>query len=335
MSNDHLETTGSSDPNTNLLKYLPIVLNPDRTITRPIQIPSTAASPDPTSSSPVLTKDLALNPLHNTFVRLFLPRHALYNSAKLPLVVYFHGGGFILFSAASTIFHDFCCEMAVHAGVVIASVDYRLAPEHRLPAAYDDAMEALQWIKDSRDEWLTNFADFSNCFIMGESAGGNIAYHAGLRAAAVADELLPLKIKGLVLDEPGFGGSKRTGSELRLANDSRLPTFVLDLIWELSLPMGADRDHEYCNPTAESEPLYSFDKIRSLGWRVMVVGCHGDPMIDRQMELAERLEKKGVDVVAQFDVGGYHAVKLEDPEKAKQFFVILKKFVVDSCTTKL
>ena len=199
MSNDHQKTTGTSNPDSNLLKYLPIVLNPDGTITRLIQIPSTAASPDPTSSSPVLTKDLALNPMHNTFVRLFLPRHALYNSAKLPLVVYFHGGGFILFSAASTFFHDFCCEMAVHAGVVIASVDYRLAPEHRLPAAYDDAMEALYWIKDSRDEWLTNFADFSNCFIMGESAGGNIVYHAGRRAAAVADDLLPLKIKGLVL----------------------------------------------------------------------------------------------------------------------------------------
>ena len=98
--------------------------------------------------------------------------------------------------------------------------------------------------------------------------------------------------------------------------------------------MGADRDHEYCNPMAESESSHSCGKMKSLGWRVMVVGCHGDPLIDRQMELAERLEKKGVDVVAHFDVGGYHAVKLEDPDKAKEYFVILKKFV-DSCTTKL
>ncbi|GFY83259.1 alpha/beta-Hydrolases superfamily protein [Actinidia rufa] len=204
MSSDHQTTTASSDPKSKLFNQFPIIVNPDGTVKRVSQFPSTAASPDPSSSSPVLTKDLALNPLHNT-------------------------------------------------------------------------------------------------------AGGNIAYHAGLRAAAVADDLLPLKIKGLVLDEPGFTGSERTESELRLANDAHLPTFVIDLIWELSLPIGADRDHEYCNPTAESESSPSWDKIRSLGCRVMVVGCDGDPMIVRHVALVEWLKKMGVEVVAHFDAGGHHA----------------------------
>ncbi|KAL4604300.1 hypothetical protein ACB092_10G183600 [Castanea dentata] len=93
---------------------------------------------------------------------------------------------------------------------------------HRLPAAYDDAVETLHLIKTNQDEWITKYADFSNTFIMGTSAGGNVAYHAGLR---------------------------RTESELRLVNDPVLPLFVNDLMWELSLQIGVDLDHEYCNPT--------------------------------------------------------------------------------------
>ena len=136
------------------------------------------------------------------------------------------------------------------------------------------------------------------------------------------------------MDEPGFTGSERTESELRLANDAHLPTIVIDLIWELSLPKGADRDHEYCNPTAEGESSPSWDKIRSLGCRVMLVGCDGDPMIVRHVALVEWLKKMGVEVVAHFDAGGHHALKLIDPNRAKEYYVILKKFV-ESCTIKL
>ncbi|KAI9078206.1 hypothetical protein K1719_039820 [Acacia pycnantha] len=68
---------------------------------------------------------------------------------------------------------------------------------------------------------------------MGESAGGNIAYNAGLRVAAEVDQLEPLKIKGLILVQPFFGGVKRTSSEERLANDTILPPPVTDLVWEL------------------------------------------------------------------------------------------------------
>ncbi|CAL5404928.1 unnamed protein product [Camellia sinensis] len=174
--------------------------------------------------------------------------------------------------------------MAAHLGAVVALVEYRLAPEHRLPAAYDDTMDALYWFRASEDEWLREFADITNCFLMGTSAGGNIVYHAGLRAAAEADDLLPLKIRGLVLHHPGFGGSERTGSELRLVDDRILPEFVLDLGWKLSLPVGADRDHEYCNPALGSE-AGALEKMKLLGWKVMVTGCDGDPMIDRRWSL--------------------------------------------------
>ncbi|EXB80093.1 Carboxylesterase 1 [Morus notabilis] len=64
-------------------------------------------------------------------------------SKKLPLIVYYHGGGFIFLITASSINHDFCSKMAANLTAAVVSVDYRLAPMHRLPAAYDDAVEAL------------------------------------------------------------------------------------------------------------------------------------------------------------------------------------------------
>ena len=111
---------------------------------------------------------------------------------------------------------------------MIVSVDYRLAPEHRLPAAYYDALEVLHWIKTTQEHWLIQYADLSSCFIMGDSGGGNVAYHAALLAAAQVDDLLPLKIRGLILLKPFFGGVKRTESELRLANQPIVPPSSTD-----------------------------------------------------------------------------------------------------------
>ena len=84
-----------------------------------------------------------------------------------------------------------------------------------------------------------------------------------------------MKIKGLILHHPFFGGSKRTESELRLLNTLVLPLCSTDLMWKLALPIGVDRDHEYCNPTVGG----GFDQIRELGWWVMLIGCDGDLMM--------------------------------------------------------
>ncbi|KAK1576714.1 hypothetical protein Q3G72_015919 [Acer saccharum] len=313
-------------------KYLQIVANPDGSITRNENIfPRTPATPDDSSHQhiPVLSKDVFINQSNNLWARIFVPRDSGGDHNKLPLIVYCHGGGFILCSADLNFFHDLCSNMVVQLQAVVVSVGYRLAPEHRLPAAYDDAMEALHWIKtNTQDVWLQKYVDFSTCFLMGTSAGGNIAYNAGLRAAAEVDHLTPLKIKGLILHHPFFGGVKRTGSELRLVNDPVLPTCVTDLMWDFSLPLGVDydRDHEYCNPTVESGSKV-LEQIKSLGWKMMVIGCDGDPLIDRQIELAKIMEQKGVQVVGHFGAGGFHGEELVDPGKAKAMFDLLKNFV--------
>ena len=126
-------------------------------------------------STPVITKDVTLNLNHNTWVRIFLPLQALDNTStnnsvdntKLPLIAYYHGGGFILLSANSTVNHDFCFNMALQLSIVVVFVEYYLDPEHCLPATYDDAVETLHWIKCTQEKLLRDFVDYSKCFLMG------------------------------------------------------------------------------------------------------------------------------------------------------------------------
>ncbi|KAF8379366.1 hypothetical protein HHK36_028800 [Tetracentron sinense] len=327
------DQTPSANSTINPYEYLQIVRNSDGTLTRLLPIPSTAATGNNGDQSPVISQDFPLNPNTNTWIRIFrpgqVPDSSSSSSSKLPLIIYFHGGGFILCSADSVMFHSFCSTMVTELSSLIVSVGYRLAPEHRLPAAYEDAVDAIHWIRDQ--SWLRDLADFSQCFLMGTSAGGNIAYHAGLRAAAAApDDLEPLKIKGFILHQPFFGGSQRTGSELRLVNDPILPLCATDLMWDLGLPIGADRDHEYCNAMIGGGT--AIEQIGLLGWRCLVTGCDGDPLVDRQIELVRRLEEKGVGVVSVFGEGGFHGVELFDPDKARALFLVVKDFIFSVVT---
>ncbi|WVZ15418.1 hypothetical protein V8G54_012984 [Vigna mungo] len=319
-----LQAQSTSTPcNKDPYKQLNLILNQNGTVTRPDKPPDSPPAADPTLL--VLSKDLSINPSKGTWARLYLPRAAQHQRSKLPLVLFFHGGGFIFLSAASTIFHEFCFNMANDVVAVVVSLEYRLAPEHRLPAAYDDAVEALQWIKASQDDWLKNLVDYSNVFLMGSSAGGNIAYNAGLRAAAAADYQIP-KIKGLILVQPFFGGTQRTGSERRLANEPHLGQCFNYAMWELSLPVGVDRDHEYCNPTAGNGPA-RLELIERVGWWVLVTGCGGDPLVDRQVQLVKLMKKKGVKVVGHFSPGDYHGIQDSDPLKAKELYRVIKTFI--------
>ncbi|KAL7585030.1 hypothetical protein Lser_V15G43741 [Lactuca serriola] len=301
-----------------------IALNPDGSYTRNISFPSSLPTPDKDSDTPVLSKDVVINNINKTSVRIHIPKETAISMEtplkNLPLIVYFHGGGFVLMSAASTIVHDFCDHLAAELPAVVVSVDYRLAPENRLPAAYDDALEVLLWIKSAQDPWLTNYADVSSCYMMGTSAGANIAYHAGVRVSQRLHELESLKIKGLILHHVYFGGEERTLSEIQLAEAGQLTLATCDFMWGLSLPVDAiSREHEYCNPMAGGG-LDDISRIKEVGWRVMVTGCSGDLLIDRQREFAKTLELKGVENTCLFEEGGDHGIEYFDKSKVKDLF---------------
>lgn len=314
-----------------LLQWLKIELNPDGSTLNRRHIPPTSEpSSDPNNTAiSVLSKDITLNQQTNTWARIHIPHQALHNlnntPSKLPLIIHYHGGGFILGHPNLSYYHIICSNLAALLQVVIISVEYRLAPEHRLPAAYDDAFDALNRIKTVDDDWIQKCVDLSNCFLLGDSAGANIAFHTGLKAAKFVDKnLQPLRIRGLILHQPFFGGAQRTESELRLQNDPILPLSATDLMWSLALPVGADRDHEYCNPMVGSDSKI-FETIKSLGWRVLVTACDGDLLYDRQIEFMKMMEDKGVKMVSHLEKGGTHG-----PERLHPLHQVLKNFIFAS-----
>lgn len=311
-------------------KFFNITLNPDGSLTRRSQPPTLPASPevdpggDPNAS---LSRDIPLNPAAGTFLRLFRPRNPPPNT-KLPLVIYFHGGGFIFLSAASAPFHSSCGRMAAHFPALVASVEYRLAPEHRLPAAYDDAMDAVVWAGSQAkggggaDPWVAELADFSRVFLMGSSAGANIVYRTGLNLAE--HDVRPMKIVGLIMNQAFFGGARRTGSELKYYNDPIIPLHGADLMWSLALPEGAGRAHVYCDPMAGGGP--SEEEVGRLP-AVLMRGYSGDPLFDKEKEFARMLAARGGRVVEQFIDGGHHAVELFDPKFAEALYDDLRDFI--------
>lgn len=91
-------------------------------------------------------------------------------STEAPIIVYYHGGGWVVGDLDT---HDGSCRMlALHSGCVVVAVDYRLAPEHPFPAAFDDAVAAFRHVAEN----AVDFGGLAGAVaVMGDSAGGNLA----------------------------------------------------------------------------------------------------------------------------------------------------------------
>lgn len=121
--------------------------------------------------------------------RLYKPR----DGEALPLLVFLHGGGFVLCSLDT---HDnFCRALAKAGDCAVLSVDYRLAPEHRFPAAYEDASAALEWAAANASALG---CDAERLALAGDSAGGNLAAAAALHASSE----IRLRLRHLLLFYP-------------------------------------------------------------------------------------------------------------------------------------
>ena len=122
----------------------------------------------------------------------------------LPMLVYLHGGGW---AAGSVATHDPFCRLLSHAaGIIIASVDYRLSPEHPHPSALEDALAAMRWARSSAAEWG---GEPSRLALGGDSSGAHLA--------AVAANQLSAKSRppaALLLIFPGYGSPQRQPSLL-------------------------------------------------------------------------------------------------------------------------
>ncbi|CAN6238084.1 unnamed protein product [Urochloa humidicola] len=153
-------------------------------------------------------------------VRLYLPPAAAAAGGKLPVVVYVHGGGFVAESAASPGCHRFVNTLAAACPALAVSVEYRLAPEHPLPAAYDDSLAALQWTLSAAHPWFAAHGDLGRVFVAGDSAGANICHHLAVHPDIVVNSGAGTgrrrrRLKGAVLIHPWFWGSEAVGGEPR------------------------------------------------------------------------------------------------------------------------
>ncbi|GAB4837485.1 hypothetical protein Ancab_002346, partial [Ancistrocladus abbreviatus] len=100
------------------------------------------------------------------------------------VVVYYHGGGFVTWSPDCKPYDDLCGGLAQELSVVVVSVKYRLAPEHRCPTQYDDGLEARKFIDRTKIDGFLEKADIGKCFLAGDSAGGNLAHHVAVQATS-------------------------------------------------------------------------------------------------------------------------------------------------------
>ncbi|CAN4077813.1 unnamed protein product [Withania somnifera] len=288
----------------------------------------TQANSDPNGTSLVMSKDVDLDINKKTWLRIYVPRRLVTNHSdeKLPVVFHYHGGGFVFYHANSFAWDLFCQGLAEKVGAMVIALEFRLAPENRLPAAYDDAIDGLYWVKSTQDEWVRDYADLSNVYLFGSSAGGNIAYHAGLQVATKYEELEPVKINGLILHQPYFSGKNRTESEEKLKDDQFLPLHAIDKMFDLSLPKGTlDHDHEYSNPLVNGGSKHLDDMVaRGLG--VLVTGVSEDPLVDAARNIANFLEEKGIRTFKLFG-DGYHAIELFEPSMAAVLFDATRNFI--------
>ncbi len=206
-------------------------------------------------------------------VRIYRPEAG----GTLPALVYFHGGGWVIGSLDT---HDASCrELASQTGCVVVSVDYRLAPEHRYPAAAEDCFAAVRWVADHAAELGVDPARLA---VGGDSAGGNLSAVVSLLARdrsgpALRFQLLVYPVTDCDFSRPSY---LRNASGLLLERDTML------WFWDHYVPDAARRREPHCAPL-HAESLAGLPPA-------LVITAEYDPLLDEGEAYVRRLEEAGV-----------------------------------------
>jgi acetyl esterase len=207
----------------------------------------------------------------------------------LPTLVYYHGGGFVIGDLDT---HDGLCRLlANEASVRVIAVDYRLAPEHKFPAAVEDAFAALTYIETHVAELGV---DANRLAVGGDSAGGALAAIVAQMAKEVGDPKIAFQL--LLFPVTQIGAT--TASLEKFAEGYFLERAGLDWFFANYLPPGADKSDPKVSPMAASSlaglpPAY-----------LMTAEC--DPLHDEGVTYAAKLREAGVDVVVADHAGLVH-----------------------------
>ncbi len=215
-------------------------------------------------------------------IRVYTPMGA----GQFPLLVYFHGGGFVVGSIDGA--DRICRTLCWGAGCIVVSVGYRLAPEHTFPAAPDDCLAATRWAGEHAAELG---ADPARLAVAGDSAGGNLAAVTALR---IRDEGGPA-LRGQLLIYPVAGyHTPPTPSYLANANGYLLTRAMMIWFWGHYLNHAGEADDPRAAPLAAPD-------LAGLP-PALVITAEFDPLRDEGERYAARLQAAGVPaVLARYD----------------------------------
>jgi len=221
--------------------------------------------------------------------RIYTPKKLRKTNGLAPCLVFFHGGGWVIGNLDS---HDVVCRMLAHEGeLIVISVDYRLAPEHKFPAAADDAITATKWVADNAKQLGI---DADHLLVGGDSAGGNLA---AVVALAARDGDGP-KLAGQVLIYPATDFAMKHPSHSEPETSILLTHSVIKWFCNHYLNGAADIDHWKASP-ARAKTLTGLPPA-------YVLTAGADPLRDEGAEYAARLKEAGVPMTYRHFPGQFH-----------------------------
>ena len=210
--------------------------------------------------------------------------------APRPAVTYFHGGGWVQGDLETH--HGLCARLAKHADVLVVAVDYRLAPEHKFPAAVEDCLAAYRWVR-SRGRDIG--ADSARVAVAGDSAGGNLSAVVSQLAASAGTPVPTCQ----VLIYPAVDFSHETDSHRELVDGHVIPRDRIAWYSQQYLRSEADKADLRASPLRQQKLAGQPP--------TMIVTAGFDPLRDEGRAYGERLSEAGVDVVYREYPGQIHA----------------------------
>ncbi|XP_010066040.2 probable carboxylesterase 12 [Eucalyptus grandis] len=243
-------------------------------------------SPSLDEKTGIQSKDVAIPSDSAVSARLYIPKAAVDSLQKLPVLVYFHGGGFIIETAWSPTYHNYLNALVAEANIIAVSVEYRRAPEHPLPAAYDDSWTALKWVAshsagNGPEEWLNSHANFKKVFMSGDSAGANIVHNMCIRLGE--EKLNGVEFSGIMMVHPYFWGDEPLPLE---TTEPEKRSQVRD-IWRMVNPTTTGCDDPLVNPATDP-------RLSGLGVdRILICVAEKDMLRQRGWYYKEVLSKSG------------------------------------------
>jgi acetyl esterase len=231
---------------------------------------------------------------HRLAARLYAPEvHAA--KAPLPVLLYFHGGGFTVGSVAT---HDVLCRHLSHlAHCAVVSVDYRLAPQYKFPTGVHDAWDSLMGLRDRADALGL---DASRLAVGGDSAGGTLATVCAVMAR---DAGLPLVLQ--LLFYPGCAGHQDTPSHHTFAHGFMLEEAHISYFFGHALRAEDDRNDWRFAPLDGRDETGQVRELEGVApaW-VGLAEC--DPLVDEGVMYADRLRSARVPVDLEIYRGVVH-----------------------------